>query len=45
MLDAISRRDYQLLLGIYFLMALFISVAMFVTDILIAFLDPRVRLT
>jgi peptide/nickel transport system permease protein len=45
MLDTISRRDYQLLLGIYFLMALFISVAMFVTDILIAFLDPRVRLT
>ncbi len=45
MIDAVFRRDYQLLLGIYFLMALFISVAMFVTDILIAFLDPRVRLT
>ncbi len=45
MLDAVFRRDYQLLLGIYFLMALFISVAMLVTDILIAFLDPRVRLT
>ncbi len=45
MIDAVFRRDYQLLLGIYFLMALFISVAMFVTDILIALLDPRVRLT
>ncbi|MDI3495306.1 MAG: peptide/nickel transport system permease protein [Pseudothermotoga sp.] len=45
MLDAIFRRDYQLLLGIYFLMAIFISVAMILTDIVIAFIDPRIRLT
>jgi len=45
MLDAIFRRDYQLLLGIYFLMALFISIAMIITDIVIALLDPRIRLT
>lgn len=44
LLDAVFRRDYQLLLSIYFLMAVFISVAMIVTDIVIAVLDPRVRL-
>ncbi|KUK03905.1 MAG: oligopeptide transport permease protein APPB, partial [Euryarchaeota archaeon 55_53] len=44
LLDAVFRRDYQLLLSIYFLMAVFISVAMIVTDIVIAILDPRVRL-
>ncbi len=45
MLDAIFRRDYQLILGIYFLMAVFISVAMILTDIVIAIIDPRIRLT
>ncbi len=45
MLDAIFRRDYQLILGIYFLMAVFISVAMIITDIVIAIVDPRIRLT
>ncbi|HOJ88176.1 MAG TPA: ABC transporter permease [Pseudothermotoga sp.] len=45
LLDAIYRRDYQLILGIYFLMAVFISVAMIVTDLIIAFVDPRIRLT
>lgn len=45
LLDAIYRRDYQLILGIYFLMAVFISVAMIVTDLVIAFVDPRIRLT
>lgn len=45
MLNAVFRRDYQLLLGIYFLMAVFISVAMILTDIIIAFIDPRIRLT
>lgn len=44
LLDAVFRRDYQLLLSIYFLMAIFISVAMIVTDIVIAILDPRIRL-
>ena len=45
MFDAIFRRDYQLLLGIYFLMAVLISVAMIITDIVIAILDPRIRIT
>ncbi|WP_041081401.1 ABC transporter permease [Thermotoga profunda] len=45
LLDAIYRRDYQLILGIYFLMAVFISVAMIITDLVIAFVDPRIRLT
>lgn len=45
LLDAIYRRDYQLILGIYFLMAVFISIAMIVTDLIIAFVDPRIRLT
>lgn len=44
LLDAVFRRDYQLLLSIYFLMAVFISLAMIITDIVIAVLDPRVRL-
>ncbi|MEJ5228783.1 MAG: ABC transporter permease [Pseudothermotoga sp.] len=45
LLDAIYRRDYQLILGIYFLMAVFISIAMIVTDLIIAIVDPRIRLT
>lgn len=45
LLDAIYRRDYQLILGIYFLMAVFISIAMIITDLVIAFVDPRIRLT
>lgn len=45
MLDAIFRRDYQLILAIYFLMAIFISIAMILTDIVTAIVDPRISLT
>ena len=43
-LDAVLRRDYPLLLGIYLILAITISLAVLVTDIVYAFLDPRIRL-
>ncbi len=43
-LDAVFRRDYPLLLGIYLILAIAVSVAVLLTDILYAFLDPRIRL-
>lgn len=43
MLDAVFRRDYNLLLGIYFVMALSISVAILITDVVYAIVDPRIR--
>ncbi|MEZ4500834.1 MAG: ABC transporter permease [Thermomicrobiales bacterium] len=43
-LDAVFRRDYPLLLGIYLMLAIAVSVAVLVTDIVYAFLDPRIRL-
>ena len=43
MLDAVFRRDYNLLLGIYFIMAVCICLAILVTDIVYAYVDPRIR--
>jgi peptide/nickel transport system permease protein len=43
-LDAVFRRDYPLLLGIYLMLAVAVSVAILVTDIVYAMLDPRIRL-
>lgn len=43
-LDAVFRRDYPLLLGIYLILAIAVSVAVLLTDILYAVLDPRIRL-
>ncbi|HON27261.1 conserved membrane protein of unknown function [Mesotoga infera] len=43
MLDAVFRRDYNLLLGIYFVMAVCICVAILLTDVVYAFVDPRIR--
>ncbi len=43
MLDAIMRRDYPLLMGIYLIMSISIAVMMVVTDIVYAFIDPRIR--
>jgi peptide/nickel transport system permease protein len=43
-LDAVFRRDYPLLLGVYLILAIAISVAVLLTDILYALLDPRIRL-
>jgi peptide/nickel transport system permease protein len=43
-LDAVFQRDYPLLLGIYLIIAITISVAILLTDLVYAALDPRIRL-
>ncbi len=43
-LDAVFRRDYPLLLGVYLILAIAVSIAVVLTDIVYAFLDPRIRL-
>jgi len=43
-LDAVFRRDYPLLLGVYLILAVAVSLAVLITDIAYAFLDPRIRL-
>lgn len=43
-LDAVFRRDYPLLLGVYLILAITVSMAVLLTDILYAMLDPRIRL-
>jgi peptide/nickel transport system permease protein len=43
-LDAVFRRDYPLLLGIYLMLAIAVSIAVLLTDIVYALLDPRIRL-
>lgn len=43
-LDAVLRRDYPLLLGVYLILAIAVSIAVLLTDIVYAVLDPRIRL-
>lgn len=43
-LDAVFRRDYPLLLGVYLVLAIAVSIAVLITDIIYALLDPRIRL-
>jgi len=43
-LDAVFRRDYPLLLGIYLVLAIAVSLAVLITDLVYALLDPRIRL-
>ncbi|MGB3306183.1 MAG: ABC transporter permease [Thermomicrobiales bacterium] len=43
-LDAVFRRDYPLLLGIYLVLAVAVSLAVLITDLVYALLDPRIRL-
>lgn len=43
MLNAISRRDYPLLMGIYLILSISVAVTMIVIDVLYAFIDPRIR--
>ena len=43
MLNAITRRDYPLLMGIYLVLSISVAVTMIVIDILYAFIDPRIR--
>jgi peptide/nickel transport system permease protein len=43
-LDAVFRRDYPLLLGVYLILAIAVSIAVLLTDLIYAILDPRIRL-
>ncbi len=44
LLTAISNKDYPLIQGIFLLLAITISLANFISDVLYAFFDPRVEL-
>jgi peptide/nickel transport system permease protein len=41
--ESITRRDYELIQGIVLVIALFMMVWILVTDLLYAWLDPRIR--
>ncbi|MER2057583.1 MAG: ABC transporter permease, partial [Niallia sp.] len=43
MLNAISRRDYPLLMGIYLILSISVAATMIIIDVLYAFIDPRIR--
>ncbi len=43
MLDAISGRDYPLLMGIYLMLSVAVAVVMIALDIVYALVDPRIR--
>lgn len=43
LMDAIMKRDYPLLMGIYLVLAVSISVTMIIVDIVYAIIDPRIR--
>ncbi len=43
MLEAIMRRDYPLLMGIYLILSISIALIMVVVDIIYAYIDPRIR--
>ncbi len=45
MMDSIMRRDYPLLMAIYLILSLSIAVMMVITDLVYAFIDPRIRYT
>jgi peptide/nickel transport system permease protein len=42
-LDAVFRRDYPLLMGIYLMISISVAVAIFLTDLVYGWLDPRIR--
>lgn len=42
-MTAISRRDYPLLMGIYFILSVSVAVMMIIVDLLYSALDPRIR--
>lgn len=43
MMDSIMRRDYPLLMAIYIILSLSIAVMMVITDLIYAYVDPRIR--
>lgn len=42
-LDAVFRRDYPLLMGIYLMVSVSVALAVFLTDLVYGMLDPRIR--
>lgn len=42
-LNAVFRRDYPLLMGIYLVISVSVAIASLVTDLIYAWLDPRIR--
>jgi peptide/nickel transport system permease protein len=42
-MDAIMKRDYPLLTGVYLMISISICVVMIITDIIYALIDPRIR--
>lgn len=43
MLDAIAKRDYPLLMGIYLILSISVAVVTVITDLVYAAVDPRIR--
>jgi len=43
MLQAITQRDYPVLMGVYLIMSITVCVAMILVDVVYALLDPRIR--
>ncbi|WP_018884681.1 ABC transporter permease [Paenibacillus massiliensis] len=43
MMNAISRRDYPLLMGLYLILSISVAVSMLLMDIVSAWIDPRIR--
>lgn len=43
MLDAIGKRDYPLLMGIYLVLSISVAVVTMITDLIYAAVDPRIR--
>ncbi len=43
MINAITRRDYPLLMGIYLILSISVAVTMLLVDIVYAVIDPRIR--
>jgi peptide/nickel transport system permease protein len=44
MLNAIGRRDYPVLMGIYLMISISVAVMTMAVDLVYAWLDPRIRL-
>lgn len=45
MFDAVSARDYPLLMGLFFVLSTFVIIINLLTDVVYRMVDPRVRLT
>ncbi len=45
MLNAINRRDYPLLMGLYLILSVSVTLTMLFIDLLYAWLDPRIRIS